>query len=87
MYVILTYDIGEDRVGKARKIARRFLPRVQNSVFEGEITEAKLEALKLALRRMMKEGEDSVLIWKLRDERWVEREVVGREKLPIDNFL
>ena len=87
MYVILTYDIGEDRVGKALKIARRFLPRVQNSVFEGEITEAKLEALKLALRRMMKEGEDSVLIWKLRDERWVEREVVGREKLPIDNFL
>ena len=46
MYLIVVYDVGEERVGKVCKFMRRYLPRVQNSVFEGELPESKLEAMK-----------------------------------------
>ena len=50
MYVILVYDIGEKRVGKMLKLCRRYLSWIQNSVFEGEISEVKLKALLIAGR-------------------------------------
>ncbi|EOU2023716.1 CRISPR-associated endonuclease Cas2, partial [Clostridium perfringens] len=42
MFVILTYDVGEKRVNRVRKILKKYLIWTQNSVFEGKITEAKL---------------------------------------------
>jgi CRISPR-associated protein Cas2 len=87
VYVILVYDVGEKRVGKVCKFLRRYLPHVQNSVFEGDITEAKLEALKAGLHRIMDEAEDAVLIWKLREARWADREIMGCEKRPVSQFL
>ena len=45
MYVILVYDIGEKRVGKILKLCRKYLNWIQNSVFEGEITDVKLKEL------------------------------------------
>ena len=47
MYVILVYDMEEKRVGKMLKLCRKYLNWIQNSVFEGEITEVKLKELKL----------------------------------------
>lgn len=87
MYVILVYDIGEKRVGKACKACRRYLNWVQNSVFEGELSSARLARLKGLLNRLMKEDEDSVLIYKMRDEKLVTHEIIGVEKAPIDNFF
>ena len=46
---ILVYDINEKRVTKVLKTCRKYLYWVQNSVFEGEISPAKLEKLKLDL--------------------------------------
>jgi CRISPR-associated protein Cas2 len=87
MYVILVYDISEKRVGKACKLCRRYLNWVQNSVFEGEITDAKLARLRHAFGELMEGKEDSVLIYKLRTESAVDREVMGIEKLPTDNLF
>ena len=42
MYVILIYDVNVKRVGKMLKLCRQYLCWIQNSVFEGEISEAKL---------------------------------------------
>ena len=42
MYIILVYDIGEKRVAKMLKLCRRYLNWIQNSVFEGEITDLQL---------------------------------------------
>ena len=53
MYVILVYDVGEERVGKVCKYLRRYLPRVQNSVFEGDLPESKLEAMKAGLGKLL----------------------------------
>ena len=45
MYVILVYDFGERRVQKMLKLCRKYLMWIQNSVFEGEISEARLKDL------------------------------------------
>lgn len=86
MYIILVYDIGEKRVTKMLKLCRRYLNWIQNSVFEGEITEVKLKELKHEANGIMKEN-DSLIIFKSRDERWLEKEIIGEEKNKLDTFL
>jgi len=66
MYVIMVYDINEERVNKVLKIGRRYLNWMQNSVLEGEITKAKLVKLKMELKRIIEEEEDSIIFYKLR---------------------
>lgn len=45
MYVILIYDVAEKRVDKMLKLCRQYLCWIQNSVFEGELSEVKLREL------------------------------------------
>jgi CRISPR-associated protein Cas2 len=87
MYIIAVYDVGQKRTGKMLKLCRRYLNWIQNSVFEGEITEARLEELKLAARDIMDEEEDSFIIFKTRQEKWLDKEIVGKERSSLDNFL
>jgi CRISPR-associated protein Cas2 len=87
MYVILVYDIGEKRVAKMLKLCRRYLHWIQNSVFEGEITELKLRELEHEARKIMHLREDSLIIFRSREARWLEKHVVGKEKNDMDNFL
>ena len=87
MYILLVYDIGVKRVGKTLKVCRRYLNWVQNSVFEGELSEARLKALKLALKKVIDPKEDSVLIYRLRDVKLLRKEVLGQEKGQTDQFL
>ena len=86
MYVILVYDIGEKRVGKMLKLCRRYLNWIQNSVFEGDITEVKLKELRSACSKIMDE-DDSMIIFKSNNRAWMEKEVVGRERSSTDVFL
>lgn len=87
MYALLVYDVGEKRVGKMLKLCRRYLNWIQNSVFEGEITEIKLKELQSKAKKIMELKEDSLIIFKSRDERWLEKEIVGKEKNPLERFL
>jgi len=87
MYVILVYDIGEKRVGKMLKLCRKYLNWIQNSVFEGEITEVKLKELILYSKSLMKTEVDSLIIFKTRQEKWLEKEIVGKERNTLDNIL
>ncbi|MFP4047511.1 MAG: CRISPR-associated endonuclease Cas2 [Bacteroidales bacterium] len=88
MYIILVYDVGQKRVGKMLKLCRKYLNWIQNSVFEGEITKVKLKELKSFAKNIMKEEEgDSLIIFKSREEKWLEKEVIGEDKNPIDSFL
>jgi len=87
MFVILVYDISERRVSKALKICRKYLNWVQNSVFEGEISESKLERLKYELKRMMNLEEDSVIIYTFRTTKYSNREIIGIEKNRLDNVI
>lgn len=82
------YDVGQKRCGKMLKLCRGYLHHVQNSVFEGEITEAKLEELKIKVKKILdEEEEDSLIVFKSWNEKWLEKEIVGKEKRPVDNVL
>ena len=87
MYVILVYDVGEKRVGKMLKLCRKYLNWIQNSVFEGEITEVKLKELAHSAKQIMDEETDSIILFKSRDEKWLDKEIVGVERSRTDNFL
>lgn len=87
MYVILVYDVNERRVGKMLKLCRKYLNWVQNSVFEGEISEVKLDELKHRASHIIEKGYDSIIIFKSREQKWLEKEIVGVEKSSTDNFL
>lgn len=86
MYVILVYDMEEKRVGKMLKLCRRYLNWIQNSVFEGEITEVKLKELLHRARDIMDIEADSLIIFKSRHEKWLDKEVVGKNKNDLDNI-
>jgi CRISPR-associated protein Cas2 len=87
MYIIAMYDVGEKRVGKMLKLFRRYLNWIQNSVFEGEITEVKLLELKHKSMLIMDEETDSLIIFKTRQEKWLDKEIVGHERQDLDTFL
>ena len=87
MYVILVYDVGEKRVAKMLKLCRKYLVWIQNSVFEGEITEVKLKELKFKARQIMEEETDSLIVFTSRDQKWLEKEIIGAERGKTDNFI
>jgi CRISPR-associated protein Cas2 len=79
--------MGEKRVGRMLKLCRKYLHWIQNSVFEGEISEVKLEELKHKAKLLMHEEIDSLIIFKSRDERWLDKEIIGHERSTLDNIL
>ena len=87
MYVILVYDINQKRVGKMLKLCRQYLNWIQNSVFEGELTDVKLKELLHKAKLIMIVGTDSIIVFKSRQERWLEKMVIGAEKNNLDNIL
>lgn len=87
MYVILVYDCGEKRVAKMLKLCRRYLNWIQNSVFEGDISEVKLKEMLSLAKTFINEEEDSIIVFKGRMQQWMEKEVVGKERNDLDNSL
>lgn len=87
MYVIAVYDVNEKRVAKMLKLCRRYLNWIQNSVFEGEISEVKLKELIFEAGNIMDPDADSLILFKSRNTRWLDKQVVGLERMPTDNFL
>ncbi|WP_456455751.1 CRISPR-associated endonuclease Cas2 [Thermovibrio sp.] len=86
MFVIVTYDVDIKRVDKVRKILRKYLNWVQNSVFEGEITLSNLAKCKIEIRQVIS-NEDSVYFYQVKNPRLLSKEVVGVDKNLYSNFL
>lgn len=87
MYVIVVYDVGEKRVGKMLKLCRQYLCRVQNSVFEGELSEVKLKELKLKMEGLIEQSEDSVILFTNKIGYNMDKQILGKERMSTDNFL
>ncbi len=62
------------------KLCRRYLNWIQNSVFEGELTDVKLKELLIEAKDIMDEAKDSIIVFKSRQERWLDKMVIGKEK-------
>lgn len=87
MYVILVYDFGEKRVGKMLKLCRKYLHWIQNSVFEGEITDVKLKELLQNANVFMDKTEDSIILFKHASSIYMDKEIIGKETGGTDIFL
>ncbi len=94
MYVILVYDINlEDKEGqkilnKVFKACKKYLVHIQNSVFEGELLESQAIKLKAEIDKYIRHDKDSVILFKSRNQKWLEKQFWGKvEKDKTDNFL
>lgn len=94
MYIILVYDINlEENEGKrvlrnAFKTCKKYLVHIQNSVFEGEISEAAMLKLEKELKKYIRKDVDSVIVFKSRSQKWLDKKFLGKiEKDKTDNFL
>lgn len=85
-YVIVVYDVQADRTSTFLKYLRRYLTHVQNSVFEGELTEGTLEEMKTTLESMLDPGE-SVMVYRMASEKYVDRFVFGEDPMDDQQFL
>ena len=83
-YVV--YDVNHKRVNKIMKICRKYLIRVQNSVFEGSITESKLNKLKEEIRKNIDCKKDKVCIYILESLKYIKKDEIG-SKNGYDNFI
>ena len=80
MFVIMVYDVNVKRVAKVLKVSRRYLSWVQNSVFEGDITPGKLNALKGELNKIIDDAEDSILFYTWHFKNYALKECIGMSK-------
>lgn len=94
MYVILVYDIdlqekeGQRVLRNVFKICKKYLVHIQNSVFEGELLESQMLKLKSELSSFVRNDKDSVIVFKSRNQKWLDKEFVGMiEDDKTDNFL
>lgn len=94
MYIILVYDINlEDKSGqrvlrKVFKLCKQYLVHIQNSVFEGEINESQFMKFKLELDKYIRSDLDSVIVFKSRSKKWLDKEFLGKiEEDATSNFL
>ena len=72
MYVLITYDVdtisetGQKRLRQVAKACQDYGQRVQNSVFECEVTEAQFTLLKSRIESIIDEKPDSIRFYFLR---------------------
>lgn len=92
LYIILVYDIVLDDTGKKVlpklfKLCKRYLTHIQNSVFEGELSSGQLIELKYQIDKIVRKDKDSVILFKSRNSRWLDKEVLAKEDDLTSNFL
>ena len=72
MYILITYDVdtisetGQKRLRQVAKACQDYGQRVQNSVFECEVTEAQFTLLKSRIESIIDEKLDSIRFYFLR---------------------
>ncbi|MCS7250749.1 MAG: CRISPR-associated endonuclease Cas2 [candidate division WOR-3 bacterium] len=92
MKVILIYDISliekkdQKRLVSVMKICRRYLHHIQKSVFEGELTEAKLRRLEYEILNKVDMNRDSVIIYTFPESVMFQRKILTNIKDPTDNI-
>ena len=56
-------------------------------MFEGQLTKAQFARVKSGLAALTNPEHDSIIIYQLRDARWMPKEVMGVDKNPATNLL
>lgn len=85
MYILITYDVdtvsemGQKRLRQVAHICKDYGQRVQNSVFECEVTEAQYVKLKDALSATMDKSLDSIRFYHLNNNENRRVVAIGRK--------
>jgi len=79
LFVVAVYDVAQEKNSKVLKFLRARMHWVQNSVFEGELTEGELREIKEHLKEITGTG-DSVVIYQLGNNKYIDKEIIGEEK-------
>jgi CRISPR-associated protein Cas2 len=87
MYVIVVYDIEVERIDAVRHILKQYLTWIQNSAFEGEITQGLLEELRLKIFAVIEKEKDSVIVYTINNPSWLNKQTWGKEKNNTGNIL
>lgn len=92
MYVILVYDIESDFEGqkiwrRTFKTCKKYLSHIQKSVFEGELTKSQIYELEIELKNNIRKKKDSVIVFKSRNRKWLEKEFWANEEDTSSNFI
>lgn len=80
MYIICVYDVQEKRVQKVHKLLKQYLHWKQNSVFEGELTNALFHQLTTDLQKITDTTTDSIIFYILPSEKNLKRFLIGVDK-------
>ena len=98
MYLVLIYDIALASEGaehkKDAKVLRnvlkkkkKYLTHIQNSVFEGELSEPQFMALKAELGKYLRKDKDSCIVFRGRNNVWMTKEFLTRMIDQTSQFL
>ncbi|WP_256684387.1 CRISPR-associated endonuclease Cas2 [Halococcus qingdaonensis] len=85
MFVLVTYDVPAERTHVYRKLLRKRLEHLQQSVFHGDITEGQLVGIKQEIDAVLI-PEDSVYIFEADVSAAVECTVLGDSDEPGSRF-
>jgi len=86
-YYLIVYDVGEERVNKIHKFLKMYLNWIQNSVFEGELTESEAKSVRKGIKKIINKNKDSILVFKVHSKNYLTKEVIGIEKNETENIF
>ena len=87
MYIIVAYDVGIERITRLRVFLKQYLNWVQNSVFEGEVTESEIMRIESGIKEIIDPSVDFVLIYRLSSEKYLVRTQIGTPKSDISTII
>jgi CRISPR-associated protein Cas2 len=83
----MVYDAAPKRGTKLLRFLRQHLIWVQNSVFEGEVTESGFEKIIGGVNEIINKKEDCIVYYAFDSMNYIERKVIGEKKNDIDSFI
>jgi CRISPR-associated protein Cas2 len=86
MYVILVYDTEKKNCAKLHKQLKKYLNWNQNSVFEGNLTEAQFKAVKILLEDI-RVPESHITLYTVGNEKFLTREEIGEGRGNVSNII
>jgi len=73
MYAIIVYDVSTEKVSKVCQYLRQHMNWIQNSVFEGEITETQMAKIEHKIKELINEETDTVIIFTTASKNRIEK--------------
>ncbi len=78
---------GQRILRRVFKVCKQYLGHIQNSVFEGSLTESQFMQMKYELKEIIREDKDSIICFTSSSDEWLNKEVMGINKNDLSNIL